>query len=882
MSTSAIVKFTPCCQEGQSVSYQAQTVPGLTALPGVYNPGINTYDELGNPILITSHCYVVTLESTSLDLLGNYPVWPGGSLTFVTAGQDCPENDPLCPCKIPQNAVYAVYTIQSCCGGPLIPVYLEDENLTEGLNLYTGPSLNPGIEPGCYNVVVVENTGLSTPPFTLVSAADFQVQDPEVTCTSEVCAFYCDPCTCVQVENVGQAAIDVEYYDCAFNLVSINILPGEKSGKLCYTSWVSLPVTATAEYFGNCNLNEDTQEFSCPGCYLLEDCDGIAQSIYSLDPALALYADTAQSIMITGSDVCWKVSSSDDNCECAISTTIANTYYNCEACKQRKGYKLTECNTGAIIYTTTDLSDYESVFITSDCPGCWYVEPIDFIPPTDQPVTPVTGFESCELCNAIYYELTDCSGAKDPIITIDDLSEHVGKVIKIKYCPETCWEVNITTPQPLTGKVIFEEEFVDCPTCLLEVLPCVCSTAVNDTPGPISGLRYVDCEGNTVFTSPLNAGERSSKVCVKYWLTGTDQIFYGDCVNGQCPQPPQPKRQVTPGYDTPICSTDYYEKVECTFSELMYKDVLAERYGISNCCPEEDMKWIIKHEMLMLDVLVNPDYECTPISTCACPAIGGVILNTACPNITQYVIERCNEPEITEVVRIDNQYDVLGNVIVIDDQCYTVVEPTNRLVTVYWTPGTIYEDCDECSPPITLPCEECIKITAVPAGEGTPVELVIPPTGTYTNGTSYYYFTIGGTDYEIYNETWDTTNPPGSWLLFAYDGGDDIGTFDQIGTCPVGTYVVDPTYFDSFIVEYCGGQPTGFVLYSVFLDTGGASGVYFRYPDCNNVTKQYDLQPSRSTTNVYVCSTPGRLPGEFVQNGGTNFSVVETTVPCNC
>lgn len=714
MSAPLSFRFIPCCPgQGQEVEYQlfapCDAPPGFIGT-GVYNVGINTYDELGNAILIQGNCYRIVQGG----LNGVAPCWPGGSLTYL-GGDVCPENPTLCPCTLQQSLAYNVYTIQSCCGGPLIPIYLENAVLTEGLNLYTGPSLIPGIESGCYTVTSVLYNGLGVPPYTLVADTDFEIQDPEVTCTSEVCAFYCDPCTCVQLENTGETTITVRYYDCAFDNTTINILPGEKSEKFCYTSWITFPPTAVAEYFGNCNLNEDTQEFSCPGCYLLEDCDQIAQSIYSLDPALALYADTAQSIMITGSDVCWKVISSDDNCECAISTTIANTYYNCEACKERKGYKLTECTTRAIIYTTTDLSDYESVFITSDCPGCWYVEPIDFIPPTDQPVTPMTGFESCKLCNATYYELVDCLGIKDPIITIDDLSEYVGKVIKIKYCPETCWEVIPTTPQPLTGEVIFEEEFDGCPECLLEVLPCVCSTALNDTLFPISGLRYVDCEGNTVFTSPLNAGERSSKICVKYWLTGTDQIFYGDCVDGQCQQPPQPKRQVTPGYNTPVCSTEYYEKVECNFSEWMYNEVLEKRYGISNCCPEELMKWEIKHEMLMLDVLINPDYNCTSTTTCDCPVLGGMTVNTACPDITQYILERCNEPEITEVVRIDNQYDVLGNVIVIDDQCYTVVEPTNRLVTVYWTPGTIYETCTEagCPSPPPVVTYNCVDFTCV-------------------------------------------------------------------------------------------------------------------------------------------------------------------------
>jgi hypothetical protein len=52
----------------------------------------------------------------------------------------------------------------------------------------------------------------------------------------------------------------------------------------------------------------------------------------------------------------------------------------------------------------------------------------------------------------------------------------------------------------------------------------------------------------------------------------------------------------------------------------MYKDVLEKRYGISNCCPEELMKWEIKKELLDLAVLVNPDYTCQPAANCGCPS----------------------------------------------------------------------------------------------------------------------------------------------------------------------------------------------------------------------------------------------------------------------
>ena len=109
--------------------------------------------------------------------------------------------------------------------------------------------------------------------------------------------------------------------------------------------------------------------------------------------------------------------------------------------------------------------------------------------------------------------------------------------------------------------------------------------------------------------------------------------------------------------------------------------------------------------MLNLDALIDPNFDCVPLNPNCCPtSISVTCCTTECPPFTRYILEKCNEHEVTEVVRIHNQYDVLGNVIIIDDVCYTVTEITHRLVTVYWTPGTIYETCTEAgcpTPPVT-------------------------------------------------------------------------------------------------------------------------------------------------------------------------------------
>jgi hypothetical protein len=49
-----------------------------------------------------------------------------------------------------------------------------------------------------------------------------------------------------------------------------------------------------------------------------------------------------------------------------------------------------------------------------------------------------------------------------------------------------------------------------------------------------------------------------------HWLSSypTDYVeYFGNCTNGECPPQIYPKRSVRPGYATPICSTEKYEKI---------------------------------------------------------------------------------------------------------------------------------------------------------------------------------------------------------------------------------------------------------------------------------------------------------------------------------
>jgi hypothetical protein len=67
------------------------------------------------------------------------------------------------------------------------------------------------------------------------------------------------------------------------------------------------------------------------------------------------------------------------------------------------------------------------------------------------------------------------------------------------------------------------------------------------------------------------------------------------------------KRTVTPGYNTPGCSYEYYDKVSCKFSEAFYQEVISKRYGISFCCENDLDKWDVKKELLYLEAKKDPN-----------------------------------------------------------------------------------------------------------------------------------------------------------------------------------------------------------------------------------------------------------------------------------
>jgi hypothetical protein len=118
--------------------------------------------------------------------------------------------------------------------------------------------------------------------------------------------------------------------------------------------------------------------------------------------------------------------------------------------------------------------------------------------------------------------------------------------------------------------------------------------------------------GNQDDAPPLTSNNSCATQTVDPIFSPTD-IFktYGECQHGVCPPPVFiNNRTVRPGYNTPICTPEKYNMITCNFADVMYKLVLEKRYGITNCCPEEDEKWIVKKELIDLQALKDPNYNC--------------------------------------------------------------------------------------------------------------------------------------------------------------------------------------------------------------------------------------------------------------------------------
>lgn len=322
-------------------------------------------------------------------------------------------------------------------------------------------------------------------------------------------------------------------------------------------------------------------------CFRLTNCLTGQVIITSTD----LSANVGNVVNIQGQSGCWQVTTAA-NCDSAVSVVVTASYLSCQSCLPC--YLLTDCTNSSITFTTTvNLSSYiGQVVEINGYPGrCWTVSAASNCPnPVDIQI--VGAFSSCQNCLCRRYLLTDCDGVDGPVLTNTDLSQYVGKIIKIKGC-STCWIVSCSTKTAGAEPVVFVESFDTCELC----------NPPEGAPDP-ELLR---------------------------------------------------QRAVRPGYSTPGCDPDYTDRVNCEFAEAIYSVVKKRRYGISSCCEEDVQKWTIKKQLLDLRAIYDPTLcvTCPPVTCCTpCPAPTPPVPPTpiSCPapsNVTAdiEIITPCPAPE---------------------------------------------------------------------------------------------------------------------------------------------------------------------------------------------------------------------------------------------
>lgn len=582
-----VIKFVDCCL-GTEIYFQGQAYPIVDDTVCVYTSFIPFPGEGGE--LLTGRCYIVSFINSELP--PTYPLAPLFSTLYVIetiAG--C--TDLRCiPCV-------RCYLLIPCDGSATF--LTQNSDFETVVNTFV--SVDSIVYTGTVYVVLLDDN-------TCTGATDVVITEVPV-----------DPCptTCYYVQNSN----GVLYVDSSNVLQEISAIDAHPYVKICSKIYPVVDASSVDYLIVDLGLCDIT---GCPQqCYKLVNCENAESVIYTnSDSVLPYLYGTNTFVQVAGREGCWEVMLLDPEeiCDCPVDVIITSSYVDCLTCTGYTSYKLTSCIGQDVIYTLDDLSLYLDSVIKIHC-GCYIVEQLDVLPPNPQSIVVDFTFNTCIECVRPYWKLTDCAGLAEDVYTYTDITTYVGKVIKIEGC-DTCWEVESTEfpINPTTVTVTFD--FDDCETCNVNIL-CQCSTLTN-TSLTQQKYSYLDCYHNLVrFT--LEPGESTDKICVLQFYfqpikLPTDIIeYFGICQQGVCPQPVFiNNRTVRPGYNTPICSPEKYDNITCHFADIIYKIVLEKRYGITNCCLEENDNWLMKKELIDLQALKDPNYICP---ACPCPCNSG-------------------------------------------------------------------------------------------------------------------------------------------------------------------------------------------------------------------------------------------------------------------
>jgi hypothetical protein len=398
-------------------------------------------------------------------------------------------------------------------------------------------------------------------------------------CSDLACQLLCNPCECVEFS--GQAGThNILTCDFKFGLVTgtpegIVVLiededPVPLTEGICLRFWEPIifgpdtPVL-TVTVKGGCDIvywNQSGSEINCPTYYKIVNCENEFEQICVTNDLSALFATGAAITLAGQPNKCWRIEETEP-CPQTYDINFTIIHTSCEDCLEKIGlnYQLINClDPETVIYTSSDLSAYSGQIVSlNEYPeDCWFVQVLSVAIPSNIPVSVDTPFGSCDLCTQPQYLLEDCNleNPEDNIITNVDLSAYVGQVVTLSNCPDICWLVSETDPIPTPQLVSILEPYDTCESCA--------------QPEPE-------------------------------------------------PEPPIYKyKSIRPGYNTPACTPEQYEKIVCNFSEGVYKEMMTIRYGVTMCCGEDDLKWKIKNQLIYLKSITDPDYTCTVGSSCDC------------------------------------------------------------------------------------------------------------------------------------------------------------------------------------------------------------------------------------------------------------------------
>ena len=538
-----------------------------------------------------------------------------------------------------------------------------------------------------------------------------------------------------------------------------------------------------------------TQVPGSPCCYNLTDC--VTGTNYIVSADLSTYIGLTVSLNeIPG---CLLVIDIALSCEGALVVTLVDSFADCTACAASVPpcYLLTDdCTETGISFVVSNNLSLSLGQVIKVCPS-------DLPDPTPTGINTGVPIDIIiEDPGLSQYNLINCCDPLDILIVSNTLEAYIDQIITLPILGNNCWTViKFTTVGTsmglldLTGGYVYDNcgpcmDVFPCGTIVIpELLDCVCFTISEATscdgaielvtvgpitatcltclPPPPTCYLLTDCQdvvdpfivcGNDldIYLDLVIKIEGCGDTC---WLvTLSDTCDNSICLNGlitefedclDClPVPPIPdplvlhSRRIKPGYfSTNSClTTEYIERVNCTFALEVYNQMIIKRYGVTVCCDNDLDQWAIKKQGLDFELLTDPALCKSTICTCKKPCLVSAtfILGATCypPIITSSSIDTlCGAPVFVSG-------EVIVELIPVACNCYSVDAPRSPITIVYidccckLQTSTITDAVQFCAlfPPVNYDVEPLVISATGTCGDETcdpPFPPPPPPTPCY-------------------------------------------------------------------------------------------------------------------------------------------------------